>query len=343
MPDSLAMMEAARAMPEQFVTAVDAPSPLVDRPGASFNGVFIAGMGGSGIVGDVARVVVSPTSRIPVVTTKSDQCLGFIDENSLVIISSFSGHTAEAIGIMTEAIDRGATVVAVSTGGRVAELADEAGAPCWIVDGTIPCPRAALGALAVPVLRTLDHYGLFTVNDGRSLEFHLEATAKQLQARGNDFDREDNPAARLARRIGRTIPLIYGARALGEAAAIRWKSQFNENPKVPAFFGVVPELTHNEICGWAQHGDMTRQVLTLVQLRHSFEGDRNAAAMDIVGEITDEVVAGVHEVRAEGDGMLAQFFDLVMMGDFVSLHLALAEGIDPGPVPVLDDIKTRLR
>lgn len=337
------MLEAARALPEQFAAAMEAPSVLAGTERRQFNGVFIAGMGGSGIVGDVARVVVSPTSRIPVVTTKSDQCLGFIGPDSLVIISSFSGQTAEALGIMEEALDRGATVVAVSTGGRVAELAAQSGSACWPVDPTIPCPRAALGALAVPVLRTLDHHGLFSAIDGRSLDEHLGSTLAQLQARRRDFDREDNPAAKLARRIGRTMPLIYGARALGEAAVIRWKSQFNENPKIPAFYGVVPELTHNEICGWAQHGDMTRQVLTLVQLRHSFEGERNAAAMDIVAEITDEVVAGVYQVRAEGEGMLAQFFDLVMMGDFVSLHLALAEGVDPGPVPILEDIKVRLR
>lgn len=353
MADSLDMVAAVRALPEQFARAISAPDPLLGHqlveqhtsaPGAekAITSVLVAGMGGSGIAGDLVRAVVSPGSPVPIVTIKSDECPGFVGRNSLVVVSSFSGATAESLSIASEAIERGALVVAVSTGGRLAELADAAGMPLWLIEDEIPCPRAGLAALAVPVLRTFDDFGLFRPTAGGSLAEHLDATLNQLRRRRDGLITEDNEAIRLARRIGRTIPLVYGAGMLGKAAAVRWKSQFNENPKVPAYYGVAPELTHNEICGWAQHGDMTRQVLTLVALRHSYEGERNAAAMDLVAEITEEVVAGVHEIAAEGTFPLAQFFDLVMMGDFVSLHMALAEGIDPGPVPVLDQIKARL-
>jgi glucose/mannose-6-phosphate isomerase len=125
-------------------------------------------------------------------------------------------------------------------------------------------------------------------------------------------------------------------------AALRWKTQVNENAKSPAFFAVQPELCHNEVAGWGEHGDITRQVLTLVTLRHDAEDPRVAARFDLVGELLLEVVADMVEVRAEGDGALAQFFDLVLMGDFVSLHLAGHEGVDPGPVPALAGIKSRL-
>lgn len=343
MPDSINMFAAARGLPEQFAQAVSASSPLDGVEPRSNSSVLIAGMGGSGIVGDLVSAVAAPFSPLPIVTIKSDECPAFVDHNTLVLIVSFSGETSESISVMTDALASGASVVTISCGGKVADIAASSGATSWIIDASLPCPRSGLAALAVPALRTLDHFGVLAWPEGQSLQVQFAATQAQLETRRADLDREDSLAVRLARRIGRTMPLIYGAGPLGTAAAVRWKSQFNENPKVPAFVGSVPELTHNEICGWAQHGDMTRQVLTLVQLRHSFEGDRNSEAMKIVGEITEEVVAGVHEVTAEGEGMLAQFFDLAMIGDFVTLHHAFAEGIDPGPVPVLEDIKERLR
>jgi glucose/mannose-6-phosphate isomerase len=136
--------------------------------------------------------------------------------------------------------------------------------------------------------------------------------------------------------------LIYGGGALGATAALRWKSQINENAKSPAFWNAQPELCHNEIVGWGQHGDLTRQAVTVVALRHDDEHPQVIRRFEFVEEVLDEVVAGVIEVRAEGDGQLAQLFDLVLIGDFTSLHMAFQEGIDPGPVPLLGELKARL-
>ena len=146
----------------------------------------------------------------------------------------------------------------------------------------------------------------------------------------------------MARRIGRTIPLIYGGAGIGQVAALRWKAQFNENCKIPAFHNTVPEMCHNEICGFGQHGDVTRQLLQVITLRHEFEHPQIARRFELVGDILDEVVRGVETVVAEGEGPLAQLLDLVIFGDFVSLHLAAQEGVDPGPVPILEDIKAAL-
>ncbi len=149
-------------------------------------------------------------------------------------------------------------------------------------------------------------------------------------------------AEAIARRIGRTFPLIHGGGAVGGAAALRWKTQMNENAKVPAFWNAQPELCHNEVCGLGQHGDVTRQVLTLVNLRHGGEHPQVSRRFDLVADLVRETVASIIEVRAEGEGDLAQLLDLVLMGDFVSLWLAAHEGIDPGPVPALVDLKQQL-
>lgn len=337
----MSVLDAVRSLPEQFAHAVE-QDPLPPPPtSVEVSNVVIAGMGGSGVGADLAHALCLRYSDVPVLVTKSDECPTFVDERTLVIATSFSGDTAEVNTLMAQAVERRANVVAVTTGGRLAEEASAAGVVTHVVDGDAPCPRTAVASLSVPILRTLDGFGVLSDLPG-SLDDQFAATLEQLRKRREDLSAEDNRALRLARRIGRTIPLIYGVGPLGAAAAQRWKTQFNENPKIPAFTGVVPEITHNEVCGWAQHGDMTRQVFTLLCLRHSYEGERNAAAMDAVAEITDETVASVHEIEARGEGPLAQFFDLVMVGDFVSVHMALIEGIDPGPVPVLEELKTRL-
>jgi glucose/mannose-6-phosphate isomerase len=198
-------------------------------------------------------------------------------------------------------------------------------------------PRTGLGALAVPLLLVLEQLGLCP-GAGEGVDLAVE----QLRRRRDALARPGNDAEVLARRIGRTIPLVYGGGALGAVAAQRWKAQCNENAKAPAFTNRVPELCHNEVAGWGQHGDVTRQVLTLVELRHDFEHPQIGRRFELVNHLVDEVVGAVHRVDAEGEGALAQLFDLVFVGDMVSLHLAFDAGVDPGPIPALEYIKHEL-
>jgi glucose/mannose-6-phosphate isomerase len=251
---------------------------------------------------------------------------------------SSSGNTEETVQVARHAVDRGARLVVISSGGELGRLAGEWGVPLIPVDPTIPMPRAGIGAVSIPPLVVLERVGLLAgITEEVALAAdHLDARAEKLCVDGSE-------AAALARRIGRTMPIIYGGGLIGEVAALRWKGQFNENAKVAAFANRIPELTHNEICGWGQHGDVTRQVFSLVLLRHSAEHPQTSRRFGLVAEICDEVVAEVHTVEAQGTGTLAQMLDLVMLGDFVTLEAAVQAGIDPGPVPILDYIKASLR
>ena len=167
----------------------------------------------------------------------------------------------------------------------------------------------------------------------------LAASAASLGRRRDALAAEDGPAAEVARRIGRTIPLIYGSSGLGAVAARRWKTQINENAKSPAFTAVAPELSHNEVAGWGQNGDMTRQVLSLVSFREPGQRAELSRRIDAVTEAVDEVMSDSISVSPEGSDALVRLFDLVMFGDFVSLHLAGREGTDPGPTPTVNDVR----
>ncbi len=191
--------------------------------------------------------------------------------------------------------------------------------------------------MSIPPLIVLEEIGLFP-----GAAQWIALAVDQLRQRRDELVRPGSLAEEIAQRIGRTIPLIYGAHTLGATAALRWKTQVNENAKSPAFCNVIPELCHNEIAGWGQNGDVTRQLMTLVNLRHDAEHPQVVRRIEIVSEVMREVVSDVLEVRASGEGDLAQLLDLVLIGDFVSLHLAAREGVDPGPVPILDEVKQRL-
>ena len=337
--DSLDMLGAALGLAEQVEQAA-ATARGVDGlpPGDGVRSVLVAGMGGSGIGGDAAAAVLSGSSPVPILVSKHSECPGFVGPDTLVFANSFSGNTEETLSAVSEAADRGARIVVVASGGRLVELADRIGAPVVPVDRNIPMPRAGIGAVTVPLLVVLERLGLV-----EGVDAMVDSAVRQLRARRDELaGGSDDVASRLARRIGRTIPLVYGGGPLGEVAAWRWKGQFNENCKVPSWCNRIPELTHNELCGWAQHGDVTRQVFTLVFLRHDHEPGNVGRRFDFVAEACDEVVAGIETVRAAGDTALAQLFDLVLLGDLVSLRMAFTEGVDPGPVDILDQLKHRL-
>ena len=250
---------------------------------------------------------------MPIVVHKDYELPGFVGSDTLLLAVSASGSTEETLHVATEAVHAGARLVAVSQGGALAELAGTAGAPHITVPAEIVMPRTGLGALAVPLLIVLEQLGLCP-----GAEQGVQAAVSQLRRRRDALARPGNEAEVLARTIGRTIPLVYGGGALGAVAAQRWKAQCNENAKVPAFANRLPELCHNEVAGWGQHGDVTRQVLTLVELRHDFEHPQIDRRFGLVNDLVDEVVGSIERVDAEGEGPLAQLFDLVMFGDVVS-------------------------
>jgi glucose/mannose-6-phosphate isomerase len=247
---------------------------------------------------------------------------------------SFSGDTEETVEAATAAYEAGAALVVVSGGGELVRLSGEWDVPLVPVPVSIPEARTALGAMAVPPLVLLEAIGLFP-----GAQQWIDLAVDQLSRRRDQLGRSGNVAEQTARRIGRTIPLVHSSQDLGAAAALRWKCQINESAKSPAFWNVHPELCHNEAAGWGLNGDATRQLITLVNLRHDAEHPQVSRRFDLVTEALREVMAGVVEVRASGEGDLAQLLDLALVGDMVALQLACHEGVDPGPVPVVDDIK----
>jgi glucose/mannose-6-phosphate isomerase len=336
--DTKGMWDSTAAFPEQVEHAAKSSESLIGLPlHDEIENVVVLGMGGSGIAGDIMTAVAGPFMPVPIVVTKGYEPPNFVGPTTLCFALSFSGDTEETVEAAQIAALSGARMVVIAKGGELARLARSWDATLIGLPEGIPYPRAALGAMAIPTLMVLEQTGLFPGASG-----WINLAVEQLKIRRDELCKEDNGARELARHIGRTMPIIYGGGGLGAAAALRWKNEMNENPKVPAFIHTVPELTHNEIAGWGQHGDVTRQVFSLVLLRHDHEHPQIMRRFDLIRQWTEEAVNRIEEVRAAGDGPLAQVLDLMFYGSMVSLHMAAQEGVDPGPITVLEEIKAAL-
>lgn len=336
--DSRGMWDATLGLPEQVTAAAEAARVVDGLPGHDdVENVVVLGMGDSGFVGDLLTAVAAPFMPVPVTVVKGYVPPDHVGTGSLVLAVSFSGDAEETVEAATAAYEAGAALVVVSGGGELVRLSGEWDVPLVPVPVSIPEARTALGAMAVPPLVLLESIGLFP-GAGQ----WIDLAVAQLERRRDELDRPGSVAEATAHRIGRTIPLVHSSQDLGAAAALRWKCQINESAKAPAFWNVHPELCHNEVAGWGQNGDATRQLVTLVNLRHDAEHPQVSRRFELVSEALREVMADVVEVRASGEGDLAQLLDLVLVGDAVALHLAGHEGVDPGPVPVVDEIKQQL-
>jgi glucose/mannose-6-phosphate isomerase len=342
--DTLGFLEAVAGLPEQLVAAHEAAGRGIDPatlPAAdTVRNVVVLGMGGSGIAGDVLAAVANNELPVPVTVLKQYRTPAFVGPQSLVFAMSYSGGTEETLSMTAGALDAGAHVIAVSSGGELARLVTAHGGL------HVPCPpgympRAALGALVAPLFVTLFRMGLVPS------AHQLLVGAQDQLARRRDrcvptVEGAANPAREIARNIERTIPLVYGGGALGAVAAMRWKADINENAKAPAFWNTHPELDHNEICGWGQQGDVTRQVFSLIELRHGFEHARLEPRFAGVRAQVEECVYQVISVASEGEGRLAHLLDLMYLGDWTSCYLALQNDVDPGPIPAIARLKDDL-
>jgi glucose/mannose-6-phosphate isomerase len=340
--DTLGLWGATTSLPEQIQASCVMSGDQLEGtqlPTSDWvRSVAIFGLGASGLAAQAVAAYAAGRAPVPVWVGQSDQVPAFVGPGTLVVALSRSGETADIRTAARTAINRGARLIAVTGDGPLGELAATSNQIHLAVTDDAPTSRAALGALVVPLLLSLEKMGLLP-----GVTPSLQRAALLLARRRDSLVAPGGPAEDVARRIGRTMPLVYGVSGLSAVAAQRWKTQINENAKTPAFFAALPDLAHNEVAGWGQHGDVTRQVFTLVTLRHRGEAPNLARQFELVVDATDEVMAEVIPVWAEGDDELGRFFDHVLFGDLVSLYVAGREGIDPGPVPAVGDVEAGLR
>jgi glucose/mannose-6-phosphate isomerase len=304
---------------------------------ADVRNVVYCGMGGSAVAGDVLRSVFRDRLGVPVEVNRSSELPEHAGPHSLVVACSYSGNTSETLASFREAIKRGCRSIVITSGGTIADEAVDAGVPVVRVPGGFQ-PRAALGWLTCTMLGALEAAGLLP-----PLAEDVAEAADVIDARaaacGPDLPAADNPAKRMANEIGERIPVLWGAEGIGVVAAARWKTQFNENGKIPAWWASMSELDHNEVVGWTEPYGRAHAVIAL---RHDGEAPEVAERFPLSLTIAADAGAWTEEVRTHARSTLARIFDLVTRGDHVSAYVGIRRGIDPTPVDVITRLKAAL-
>ncbi|MBE9506598.1 MAG: bifunctional phosphoglucose/phosphomannose isomerase [Chloroflexi bacterium] len=337
-PDS--MIERIGELPQQCQAAWAITQGLELPPAhGAVRHVVTLGMGGSAIGGALLQGLVAGECAVPITVVRGYVLPAFVrGSDYLVIGCSYSGNTEETLATFGEALKRGARLVVVTTGGRLAALAQERELPLVRFDYRSQ-PRAALGYSFVLLLGLLCRLGLLRDYGG-----DLEEAVQVMKAWQGEIEpgvpTESNAAKSLAGRLVDRLPVAYGAGFLA-VVANRWKTQFNENSKHWAFFEVLPELHHNAVVGLGIPQAVRDRALVLM-LRSSLDHRRVQARWEVTRELLLRDGVAAETLQGRGESRLAHVLSLIHFGDYVSFYLAMLNGADPTPVDAIVYLKQRL-
>jgi len=300
------------------------------------SGLVVAGMGGSAIGGALARAALGDHASRPIFVTRAYGLPSWTTPDTMVLCASYSGETEETLACYESAGALGAKRTVVSTGGRLAEMARAEGVPVIPLPGGFQ-PRAAVAYMIVAALEVAALCGA-----GPRLTSEIDVAAshiEQLVAEWGPDAPEDSQAKELARGLHGTTPVVAGA-GLTSPIAYRWKTQINENAKQPCFWNELPELDHNEICGWEGAREIGR--FSAVFLDDSDAHPRLKERMALTERLIADNGAPSFRLETRGQTAIERVISLVLLGDLVSIYLAALRGVDPGAVRLIDELKSEL-
>jgi glucose/mannose-6-phosphate isomerase len=302
----------------------------------SSDGLVVAGMGGSAIGGTLARAALGDRASRPIVLARGYALPAWTTPNTTVLCASYSGNTEETLAVYEAAGALGARRIVATTGGKLAAAARADQVPVIPLPGGFQ-PRAAV---AYSLVVAIEVAGLCGAGDSLHAEIDVAAAhAEQLIGRwGPDADDDALPKA-LARGLYGTVPQISGA-GLTAPIAYRWKCQINENAKLPCFSSELPELDHNEICGWEGAAELGR--FSAVFLDDSDLHPRIRQRIELTRGIIASSGASTYRVDGVGETRTERLVSLVLLGDLVSLYMAALRGVDPATVTAIDRLKEAL-
>ena len=300
--------------------------------------VVLTGMGGSGIGGALLAGLAEPLSRVPLLVWRGYSLPHFVDEETLVVASSYSGETEQTLSALADAHERGAKLLAVTTGGELASRAEALGIPLYQFTYTSQ-PRAAVGYSFGALLGLAVSLDLLPdqAADLKEAEAVMAEWAAEI---GPTVPTVRNPAKKLASELKGDFPFVFAAEHL-TAVAQRWKGQFNENSKSWAAYDTLPEAGHNTVAGFAHPYIAPEDVFVVVLDSERYHPRVRAQIQPMLDLLAQANIAEL-TITARGESALAQTLGLVLLGDYVSYYLALLNDEDPTPVRAIETLKRRM-
>jgi glucose/mannose-6-phosphate isomerase len=322
-----AMIDDVLGLPDQLRDALWRIETARLQPAEDSAGLMVCGMGGSAIGADLAAAAIGDRLTKPLVSIRGYELPSWATPEWTVLCSSYSGNTEETLACFEAAEALGARRYVLSTGGRLVEHAREAGVPVVAPPG-IYQPRVAVAYMFTTAAEVAALAGAAPL-----VHTEIDCAAAFLEAQRDELRRE---AAEIAERLGDSTVVIYGS-DLTTPLARRWKTQINENAKLPAFYAELPEADHNEICGW-EPGTAAAQ-MSAVFLEDWDQHPRERQRFELTAGVIESGAGEVLRLETKGSNRVERLLWAMLLGDLVSLEMAAQRGVDPGSIEAIDKLK----
>ena len=337
--------------------------------------IVVAGMGGSGVAGEMLNAMAGLSSPVQVVVCQTERLPGWIGAADAVVAVSCSGSTPETLAIATEAARRGCRLAGIGAeGSPLHRIAEQARAP-FVPVAPLGLPRSMLWAVAVPLLVIAERIGVARIGSDvyELAASRLEEVSHQCRPASDSFV---NPGKSLALDLVGELPMVWGTSALSGVAARRFASQLQENAKYPAIYGMLPEAAHSQVAafdgpfaprssrlsaqepgsgpddvsdlpGWDLDYEEDEAAsgftaLRLILIADPDEDPRVASQRAAVTELAGQRGVGISELGMDGEHPLVRLAGVIQLADYASVYLAIASGIDPGQTVAIRDLRTRI-
>ncbi len=301
----------------------------VSKNQKDISNVLVCGLGGSGIGGDIVKCLVKNELNVPFEVSKDYTIPKYVNEETFLIICSYSGNTEETLSAMDQAIAQRANIFCITSGGKVAEIAKKQGLGCVMIPGGMP-PRACLAYSFIQQLFVLYHLNL--------IEYDFQT---DLLSSINLLDNEEAAIQQEAKNIAKILtnkfPIIYTSSNM-QAVAVRLRQQLNENAKALCSHHVIPEMNHNELVGWRKEDEQ----MAVLFLRNENDHPQIQKRIEINKEIIKKYTSTIIEIYSKGNNQLERMLYLIHFGDWISCFLAACKKVDAIEVNVIDYLKSSL-
>ena len=313
----------------QLQEALDIANKAILTKKNNIQNIIVTGLGGSGIGGTILSELIQDECSIPVLVNKDYFLPAYVNSNTLVIISSYSGNTEETVSAMKQAITKKAQVVCITSGGKIKELADQNNFDTIIIPGGKP-PRSCIGYSLVQLLKVIEFNEFVKTNLLAQVETSITLLIKENTSIKNE-------AMTIAKLLVDKLTVIY---SLGtcEGVAVRFRQQINENSKMLCWHHTLPEMNHNELVGWTTKNEN----IAVVTFKTSFDYERTIKRYEICKELFSKYSSSVTDITAKGNSKLEQYLYLINIGDWISCYIADIRNIDPIEVYVITNLKNEL-
>lgn len=291
--------------------------------------IVLCGLGGSGIAGQVIAKLVGTQINVPVLFNNDYHIPTFVNEHTLVIVSSYSGNTEEVLSCLTEAQNSKAIIACITSGGAIKSEAEKNNYPCVSIPGGHP-PRTCFAYSLIAQYTLFQYFGL--IND--AWKFQAANAAQFIQDQKDAIIKE---ATQIANKLSEKITVVYAASRYNSVAT-RFCQQIAENAKQLCWNNEFPEMNHNEIVGWTKN----QEQISVVFLHFSKDGERIHKRMDLTKKIINNYASNVLEIKSKGQSELEEVLYMVHLTDWVSVLIAEILKVDPVEIKVIDQLKAAL-